>query len=378
MERFDVIIVGGGIQGAAAALEASRRGQRAVLIERGVVGSGASANSFGIVHGGLRYLQSLDLPRWRTSRREQAWFQATFPELVEVVECAMFLYRGCFRSPTLFRTAFALDRMLGGGANGRVVKDLETSLPIERIRLIGAAVWTEAGFQVPSALVGRLLAMAEGVVVRERTAVSGLRVVDGVVEGVETAAGPVFAPRVFVCAGAANRSIAARFDKDRPELSARTLAFNLLFDLPYSEPVITAVSPTPGRGRSYFVRSHEGRLLAGTAYIEASQGTTVPEAAINDLRADLAKALPGLALDRVPIAEVWSGLLPDRDGTGRKLRAHDLLIDHGAQGGPRGLYTLHPTKLTTTRDLAARAAAAAWPGRGVSDRLLTEGARAAA
>ena len=58
---FDVIVVGGGIQGASLLLEASRRGLKGLLVERNDFGGATSWNSLRIIHGGLRYLQSADL-----------------------------------------------------------------------------------------------------------------------------------------------------------------------------------------------------------------------------------------------------------------------------------------------------------------------------
>lgn len=60
-ESFDVLIVGGGITGAGAALDATTRGLRTALIERDDLASGTSSKSSKLVHGGLRYLK--DDPR---------------------------------------------------------------------------------------------------------------------------------------------------------------------------------------------------------------------------------------------------------------------------------------------------------------------------
>ena len=61
--EFDVLVVGGGIYGAAAFREASLRGLSAALIEQQDFAAATSANSLKIIHGGLRYLQQADLPR---------------------------------------------------------------------------------------------------------------------------------------------------------------------------------------------------------------------------------------------------------------------------------------------------------------------------
>src|SRR3954453_18674127 len=59
-ERFDVLVVGGGITGAGVALDAASRGLRTALVERDAFGPGPSSRSSKLVHGGLRYLSQGD------------------------------------------------------------------------------------------------------------------------------------------------------------------------------------------------------------------------------------------------------------------------------------------------------------------------------
>src|SRR6478735_10273551 len=68
---FDVLVVGGGIYGLTIAYDCAQRGLSVALIDRGDFGSGASFNHLRTLHGGLRYLQSLDIGRARESVRER-------------------------------------------------------------------------------------------------------------------------------------------------------------------------------------------------------------------------------------------------------------------------------------------------------------------
>ncbi|MFW6193313.1 MAG: FAD-dependent oxidoreductase, partial [Gemmatimonadota bacterium] len=120
---WDVIVVGGGAYGAFTALEAARMGLRPLLLERGDFGGETSRNSLRIVHGGLRYLQSLDLARYRRSVAERRWLLETFPDLVRPLRCVLPLYgRGLRRRPVL-RAALALDHVLSPGRNRGVADD---------------------------------------------------------------------------------------------------------------------------------------------------------------------------------------------------------------------------------------------------------------
>jgi glycerol-3-phosphate dehydrogenase len=87
--EYDVLIIGGGSFGAAAAREATLLGLRTALIERSDFGGGASAECFKMVHGGIRYLQHADLPRLRSSSRERSTFLRIAPHLVHPLPVAI-------------------------------------------------------------------------------------------------------------------------------------------------------------------------------------------------------------------------------------------------------------------------------------------------
>jgi glycerol-3-phosphate dehydrogenase len=79
---FDILIVGGGAFGAAAAWDASLRGLRVAIIDQSDFGSGASAECFKMVHGGIRYLQHGDIRRLRFSCGERSAMLRIAPHLV--------------------------------------------------------------------------------------------------------------------------------------------------------------------------------------------------------------------------------------------------------------------------------------------------------
>src|SRR3954470_9372176 len=68
---FDLLVIGGGIYGLTIACDAAQRGLSVALIDRNDFGSGASFNHLRTIHGGLPYLQTLDLRRARESIRER-------------------------------------------------------------------------------------------------------------------------------------------------------------------------------------------------------------------------------------------------------------------------------------------------------------------
>src|SRR4030088_1343713 len=84
-ERFDVLVVGGGITGAGVALDAASRGLRTALIERDDFASGTSSKSSKMVHGGLRYLQQREYRLVYDALRERQIALRNAPHLVRIL-----------------------------------------------------------------------------------------------------------------------------------------------------------------------------------------------------------------------------------------------------------------------------------------------------
>ena len=85
-ETFDVAIVGGGVVGAGAALDAATRGLTVALIEQRDWASGTSSRSSKLIHGGLRYLEQGEIGLVREARHEQSLMLSRLcPHLVSPV-----------------------------------------------------------------------------------------------------------------------------------------------------------------------------------------------------------------------------------------------------------------------------------------------------
>ena len=70
--ELDVLVIGGGVVGAGAALDAATRGLRVGLVEARDWAAGTSSRSSKLIHGGLRYLEQLDFGLVREALRERA------------------------------------------------------------------------------------------------------------------------------------------------------------------------------------------------------------------------------------------------------------------------------------------------------------------
>jgi glycerol-3-phosphate dehydrogenase len=91
-QEFDVLVIGAGAFGAAAAWDAALRGLNVALLDQGDFGAGASAECFKMVHGGIRYLQHADIPRLRSSCDERTALLRIAPHLVNPLPIAIPTY----------------------------------------------------------------------------------------------------------------------------------------------------------------------------------------------------------------------------------------------------------------------------------------------
>jgi glycerol-3-phosphate dehydrogenase len=105
-DRFDVVVIGGGVTGAGVALDAASRGYSVALVERDDYAVGTSSRSSKMVHGGLRYLQNFDLGLVREALLERQLMVQLAPHLV---------YPTPFLIPTLGEDR--TDRRYGVGLN---------------------------------------------------------------------------------------------------------------------------------------------------------------------------------------------------------------------------------------------------------------------
>jgi glycerol-3-phosphate dehydrogenase len=91
--NYDLIIIGGGINGAGVARDAAMRGLKTILIEKGDFASGTSSWSTRLIHGGLRYLEYFEFPLVRESLKEREVLLRTAPHLVTPLLLTIPIYR---------------------------------------------------------------------------------------------------------------------------------------------------------------------------------------------------------------------------------------------------------------------------------------------
>jgi glycerol-3-phosphate dehydrogenase len=111
---FDLLVVGGGATGCSVARDAALRGLDVCLVERGDVASGTSSRSTRFIHGGLRYLKTLEFGFVREGLQERATLMAVAPHLVHPTEFLFPALKGSGMSRLALRCGIGLYDFLAG------------------------------------------------------------------------------------------------------------------------------------------------------------------------------------------------------------------------------------------------------------------------
>ncbi|HEX7049633.1 MAG TPA: glycerol-3-phosphate dehydrogenase/oxidase [Longimicrobiales bacterium] len=130
--EYDVVIIGGGIYGACAAWDAALRGLRVALVEQGDFAHATSANSFRMVHGGIRYLQHADVARIRESSRDRSALLRIAPHLVAPLPILIPTYGHGTRGRALLAAGMRIYDALTADRN-RAIRDPARRIPPGRM-----------------------------------------------------------------------------------------------------------------------------------------------------------------------------------------------------------------------------------------------------
>jgi glycerol-3-phosphate dehydrogenase len=383
---YDLIIIGGGIYGAMLALEATQRGLRSLLLERDDFGGATSLNSLRIIHGGFRYLQTLDLQRYAESVRERQWFLQTFPDLIKPLPCLMPLYGKGLRRPLILKAALRINDLLSRQRNqqvpspnhlpdGKIISAAEVQQRFPLVNpagLQGGAIWYDACMPDSHQVLITILqcscvlgGIALNYVEAKELLKTGDRVTGVVATDNKTGTSYTYhAPVVINAAGPWCRELAARFDRDFPELFRPSLAWNILFDRPALSDHALAISSPTAKATTYFFHPWKNKLFIGTVHQpwqhSISAHPNLDAADVIPLLQDLNQAIPDLNLTPSQVLQIFSGFLPVRQEGTTQLSTR-ALIKHHQTSQIKGLYSISGVKFTTSRGVAEQSIAVAFP-----------------
>ncbi len=394
-QTYDLLIVGGGIYGAAAAWDATLRGLSVALIDKGDFGGATSSNSLKIVHGGLRYLQQLDVKRMRESIRERRILMKIAPHLVHPLPCVLPTYGHLMKGKEVMRVGMWMNDLISFDRNrlddpekkiprGRIVSRDECLrlLPgFEKTDLNGGAVWYDAQmFNSERLLFSFVLSAYEaGAKVANYVKATDFIMTDHQVRGVRakdllTGEEMEIQAKIVLntCGGWVDNLLSRLKNSPPKQRFLLSTAMNLIINRKLVSEYAAGVT-----GRFEFKRP-DGKIYRGTRVLFATPwrnstivGTYhlpysgnpdnmhVTEKEIQDFLTEVNSAFPGYSIQREDVSFFHKGFLP-MDGLNSKtgeveLTKHYRIYDHASEDGVDGLVSVFGVKYTTARDVAERA-----------------------
>ncbi|MFN7685237.1 MAG: FAD-dependent oxidoreductase [Oligoflexia bacterium] len=375
-QEFDVLVIGGGITGAAVARECASRGLSVALVERRDLSYGTSSRSSKLIHGGLRYLENLEFRLVFEALSERALLLKTVPTMVRPLPFYFPVYEGDRPSRWLLGLGMWLYDLLAlfraPGRHRSLSRDaLLTEIPALRseglqggFRYFDASMWDDVlGVEIlrdaahqGAAVVSYCEAVAP---LFDQSRLAGFKLKDW-----ET--GSEFSSRarqVIVCAGPWTDEFGKRLSPDWKPWLKPSKGVHLIFDLKRLSVPGAMVMAHPKDGRISFVipRTDYG---TGVVIVGTTDGATPadPEKAeisredVGYLLALLSRYFPSLKLTEKDVLSAYIGvrplMAPPAQGAGRQASLQKLSREHHIAQGPGGVVLVAGGKYTTHRTMA--------------------------
>lgn len=367
-ERFDALVIGGGITGAGVARDLALRGARVALVEQDDFGSGTSSRSTKLIHGGLRYLEQFDFRLVFEACRERSVLQRIAPHLVRPLPLMIPIYRGGRRGRATIHAGMLLYDLLALFRNTHPHRMLSAAEARRRQPLLdargltGAALYWDCRMDDARLCLENVLAAREaGAVTVNYARVVALlqrqgQVAGAIVEDRESGATLEVEARVVVnAAGPWLDRVGALDSGWQPRLRPTRGAHLVVPRLAGGEEALYLSADRDDR--MFFVIPWGEVALIGTTDIDdrdPPEEVAVSAGEIDYLLAETARHLPAARLGATDVIGTFSGvrpLLAGRAGVaGRVSREHALFET------PSGLLAIGGGKYTTYRVMAAQTA----------------------
>ncbi len=376
-ENFDLLIIGGGVTGAAVARDASLRGLKVALVEKNDFANATSAHNSKLVHGGLRYLRNFELGLVRESLKERRILQRIATHLVHPLPFLVPLYGGGMKERPTLAAGLTLYDLLSFDKgwlddpeqrlkNHRWLskRDALAREPmLDAPNFEGAFLYYDAQMYSPERIALEFLIDADehGAALANYVEADRLITRNNRVEGCgvrDTLTGSRFDIRArltLVATGPwADIFLAQALGKPATHKLMRSKGIHLLVPAMTRGDALTIAT----KSGHFFVLPWRGHTLLGTtdtAYKEEPDAVSVSERDISDFLGHINAHLPQAKLKRGDVEYFYAGLRPlVDDGSGNTYGAsrRSELIDHAKDDKVDGLLSAIGGKWTTSRDLA--------------------------
>ena len=371
-QHFQVVVIGGGINGVAVARQCARAGKHTLLVEQNDFASGVTSRSTRIIHGGLRYLEHGELSLVRESLRERETLLRERSHLVHPMHFLLLLNETSQRSALKVRAGLWLYQRIAG----KPPRKDSTEIELKRFEraLDAGHRWSffnyeDAQCEFPERLVAEWLmeAVDAGAVVRNHMEALAVDVAHGRVRGVllrDQTTGRdarVDAGWVINCGGPWADRVCQRSSirMAKPMLGGVRGSHIVLPRFPGSPSA--AVYTEAEDGRPFFVLPWNEQILVGTTEVadNGDPATTVPSAdEINYLLRSVVQLCPKAKISAQSVKHAFAGIRPlpySPDNRPSAVTRRHLLHDH-ADDGASHMLSVIGGKLTTAASLARECA----------------------
>jgi len=357
--RYDVVVLGAGINGSAIAKALAEEGKRVLVLEKRRIASGASSHSSRLIHGGLRYLENFELSLVREALHDRKYLLESYPDLVKLRHFYLPLYKNSRRPAWMIRMGLWLYTLLAG--HGQKAQEVDKALFLKQFNLLKAdnlkAVFRYSDAKTDDyALTCRIAKEAEacGAEIVEDAEIKSLNIDDKEIR-IELAGGSVRTGVLVNATGAWVDEVNARFELPSSYTIEKLSGIHLVIDrVLVPDPLFLETASK----RIFFIIPEEATTLIGTT--ERSETVEVDKIKVNneDIEYLLRESNAYLkkALTRKDIKEVFIGTRPiiksAKDPT-RMSREYKLDLH---RIGKSTLLHVYGGKLTTFPSLAKRVA----------------------
>jgi glycerol-3-phosphate dehydrogenase len=371
-QHFQVVVIGGGINGVAVARQCARAGKHTLLVEQNDFASGVTSRSTRIIHGGLRYLEHGELSLVRESLREREALLRERSHLVHPMHFLLLLNETSQRSALKVRTGLWLYQRMAGKPPAEASSEMELKR-FERALDAGHR-WSvfnyeDAQCEFPERLVAEWLmeAVDAGAIVRNHMEALAVDVSHGRTRGVllrDQLTGRdarVDAGWVINCSGPWADRVCQRsaIRMARPMLGGVRGSHIVLPRFPGSPSA--AVYTEAVDGRPIFVLPWNDQILVGTTEVadNGDPAKTVPSAEeISYLLRSVAQLFPKAQISAQSVKHAFAGIRPlpySPDNRPSAVTRRHILHDH-ADDGASHMFSVIGGKLTTAASLARECA----------------------
>ena len=377
---YDVIIIGGGINGAGVARDAALRGLKTIIVDKEDFASGSSSWSSRLIHGGLRYLEYFEFPLVRESLKEREVLLRTAPHLVTPLQLTIPIYRDRSRpywkiwAGMILYDIFSFDKTLPIHRMLPKAKFKQLFRSLDGENLAGGSQYYDGQVTLAERLCleNILSAQNAGAVALNYVEVTELDIKDSRISDVickDKLTGESFTISgskdavIINTAGPWIDRVCQRGNKDGKEVTignakknGSTKGSHIVVGQFPGAPGSTLYVEAKSDGRPFFIIPWLGMYLIGTTdipYKKDLENIKANNDEIDYLLRETNSVIPTANLGRDDIKFTYSGVRPLPNAEGKKpgsiTRKH-IIFDHRKEG-VNNLLTLIGGKLTTYRNV---------------------------